>query len=121
MAISKKHTIKVTYDFSVDAGATGTIIMAINEKLPIGAIVTNVITDERTAFTSGGSATVQLKSGAISLFDAVAFAAGFTGVDTHTLSASEGVKITASADTTIVVATAALTAGVVDFYIEYLF
>ncbi len=121
MANSKKYTAKVTYDFGVDAGATGATTLAINEKLPVGAIVTDVVTDERTAFTSGGSATVQLLSGAISLFDAVAFDTGFTGIDTHTLSASEGIKITASADTVMTIATAALTAGVVDFYIEYIF
>lgn len=122
MALSKKHVLKFTYDFGVDAGAVSTITPAINEKLPVGAIVTDVVTDERTAFTSGGSATVQVKSGAIALTDALAFDTAFTGRDTHALASSaEAIKITASDDMKLTVATAALTAGVVDFYIEYIF
>jgi lysozyme family protein len=122
MALSTKKVVKVTYDFSVDAGAVGAITLDANEKLPVGAIVTNIVNDERTAFTSGGSATVQLKSGSIALTDAIAFDSGFTGVETQALASSAtGIKITASADCVLTVATAALTAGVVDFYIEYYF
>ena len=122
MAISKKYTAKFTYDFGVDLGTVAVLTPAINERIPVGAIVTNLMADERTAFTSGGSATVLLSSGAIALTGAIAFDSGFTGTNSLALASSAtGIKITTSADFTVTVGTAALTAGVVDFYVEYIF
>lgn len=119
-----KNTVrKFSYDFAVDGGEISTInLTGENEsnKLPANIIVTKVISEEINAFTSGGSATIQLKAGSINLTGAIAFDSGFTGIDNQALASSvDGIKLTAEETVAIAIATAALTAGKADFYIEY--
>lgn len=107
------------YDFSIDAGAIGDVEFARN--LPAGAIVTKIVSDEITALTSGGAATVQLKAGSTNLTDALAFDTGFAGVQNQALASSAtAIKIAAESELKISIAAAALTAGKVRFYVEYL-
>lgn len=121
MAKMTKRAAKVTYDFSVDGAGTGVITPAITETLPEGAIVTNVIANERTAFTSGGSATLELKCGSTALTDAVAFDSGFTAKpEVIALDNSlTAIPIAADGTITLTIAVAALLTGVCDFYVEY--
>lgn len=86
-------------------------------KLPIGAIVTRVWTDELVNVTSGGSATVEVLAGNQSLVAAQAYTA-LAGAQAQTLSAP--VKLTAEREITVTVAVAALTGGSVRIFVEYL-
>lgn len=110
----------VLFDFDLDGGAVGDVDFA--RHLPAGAVITRVFSDELTALTSGGSATVQLKAGATALTDALAFDTDFTGaIDSQALASSaEGIKLAAEAELKISIAAAALTAGKVRFFVEYL-
>lgn len=108
----------VLYDFSNDGGTAGDI--SFGRILPSGAIITNVYSDELTALTSGGSATVQLKAGSTDLTDALAFDTGFTGTENQALASSAtAIKLSADSELKITIATAALTAGKVRFFVEY--
>jgi hypothetical protein len=107
------------YDFSSDAGAVGTI--SFGRHLPAGAVVTRVFSDEQTALTSAGSATVQLKAGSTNLTDALEFDTGFAGVQSQELASSAtAIKVAAESELNIAIAGAALTAGKVRFFVEYL-
>lgn len=109
----------VLYDFSSDTGAIGTV--SFGRNLPAGAIVTRVFSDEQTALTSGGSATVQLKVGTTELTGAIAFDTGFAGLDSQALdSSAEAIKVATESELNIAIAAAALTAGKVRFFVEYL-
>ena len=118
MAKSVVKTGKAIYNFAKDGGAVGTITPAVNFTLPSGAIILRCIGKEVTAFTSGGSATVAISVGGVAMKAATAYNdAAFTGVDSHystpaTTSTTAGVVVT--------VATAALTAGKYEVYVEYL-
>lgn len=60
--VSGVKSAKVTYDFSVDAGAVGEIDLG--NQLPAGAQITGVVMEEETTMTSAGSgATLELKLG----------------------------------------------------------
>jgi hypothetical protein len=119
MAQVKKVIAKATYDFATDGGAVGAITPAINAQIPDNAIITSAWTDVRTNMTSGGSATVALAAGGVTIKAATAFDDGaYTGLDMHINNAPA--KCSASGNITFTVATAALTAGVVDIYVEYL-
>ncbi len=109
----------VLFDFSVDGGAVGTL--EFGRLLPAGAIVKKVTTDEITALTSGGSATLMLKAGATNLLAAAAaFDTDFGGIGELALADAQGVKLAADAELELVIAVAALTAGKVRFFVEYL-
>lgn len=109
----------VVYDFSQDGGAVGTVTF--RRQLPAGAIVTRVFSDEITALTSGGSATLQLKAGSTDLVDATAFDTGFAGTESQALASSaEAIKLSADSELQMEIATAALTAGKVRWFVEYL-
>lgn len=59
---NKKHVAAYLYDFDVDGGAQGTISLSGKagfDPLPDNAIVTSVYLNVITAFTSGGSATLE--------------------------------------------------------------
>jgi len=106
------------YDFSSDAGAVGTI--SFGRNLPAGAIVTSVHSDELTALTSGGSATLQLKAGSTNLTDALAFDTGFAGTQSQALASSAtAIKISADSELKMAIAGAAVTAGKVRFFVSY--
>jgi hypothetical protein len=127
----KKLTYKFKYDFAVDGGShsasnqglagngAGVITPADADiTIPDNAIITDCITYVSTAMTSGGSATVAIGVGGAALVAATAFNDGvFDDEDvTHTVVAD---KTTSAGRPTITVATAALTAGVIEVIFEY--
>ena len=76
------QTQEYVYDFSVDGGAAGAIVLsskANKSNIPIGAIITRVTAKVLTALTSGGSATLAWGNGddADGFSGATAAVAGF--------------------------------------------
>lgn len=120
-----KQMLLLTYDFSQDAGAVGTIDFQVN--LPANAVITGIWADVVTAVTSGGSATLQLKAGVTSIMAAIGYAdtthgVNATGVVPQVVVASApatALKLAAASDLTLVIAGAALTAGRVIYVIDY--
>ena len=127
----KKQTCKFVYDFAVDGGShsasnqgltgngAGVITPADADiTIPDNAIITDCITYVTTAMTSGGSATVAIGVGGAALVAAKAFNhADFSDEDViHTVISD---KTTSAARPIVTVATAALTAGVIEVIIEY--
>ena len=108
----------VLYDFSQDGGAVGDI--EFGRLIPAGAIIKRITSDEQIAFTSGGAATVVINAGSTSLTAALAFDTDFTGVDAQALVSAEGMKVSVDSELKITIAVAALTAGKVRFFVEYL-
>ena len=127
----KKQTCKFVYDFAVDGGShsaedqglagngAGIITPADADiTIPENAIITDMITYVSTAMTSSGSATVAIGVGGAALAVAAAFDhANYTDEDViHTVIAD---KTTSAARPIVTIATAALTAGVIEVIIEY--
>jgi len=124
---SPQRICHAQYNFANDGGATGAITPKNNCTLPANAVITNVATNATTSVTSGGSATIAAGttagSSATSFFTASGkanFASGdfVQGVPVPD-TASTWVKLSAAGQVQITVGTAALTAGVVEFYVFY--
>ncbi len=118
MGHPKMMTAHARYDFSVDGGAVSTIVPSNSAIIPDNAIITDVFHSTTTALTSSGSATLALTAGGLTLNAA----ADFNNADY----ADEGVILNAVNDKTtsatgiqFVIATATMTAGVVDVYVQY--
>lgn len=113
------------YEFALDGGAVGDIVLR-GDSLPSGAIITDALIHVDTALTSGGAATVAIKTeGAadINAADAISGAPwSTTGAKRGDFTATTApIKTTAARNITATVATAALTAGkfsVLVFYVE---
>ncbi|MBA2559205.1 MAG: hypothetical protein H0V07_04840 [Propionibacteriales bacterium] len=112
------------YDFAVEGGAMSTIGLTGTTGIPSGAIVLNVFLDVTTVPTSGGAATIAVQ---IEAANDVVAAAAITGAPWSTTGRKNGIpqagatslKTTAARDVSIVIGTAALTAGVFVVYVEY--
>tara|TARA_R110002012_G_scaffold197044_1_gene365562 strand:+ start:19 stop:396 length:378 start_codon:yes stop_codon:yes gene_type:complete len=118
MAHPKLITAHAKYDFAVDAGAASTIVPANSAIIPDNAIIVRCYSVVTTAMTSGGSATLALTTGGVTLKAATAFDNGAfddEDVTEHTVVD----KTTSSTGIQFVIATAALTAGVVEVFVEY--
>lgn len=113
------------YSFAVQGGAVGDIALVDDQgnpaTLPINAVVTDVLVDVITPATSGGSATVAIKSnGAADLLGATAVASITGKLDGIPVSsAATAVKMTAERTLYATVAVAALTAGKFNVIIDY--
>ena len=118
MAHPKLITAHAKYDFAVDAGSTGTIVPSNSAIIPDNAVITNVYHSTTTALTSGGSATLALTTGGVTLNAAVAFDNADYADESVIVNAVND-KTTSSTGIQFVIATAALTAGVVDVYVQY--
>tara|TARA_R100000234_G_C4994521_1_gene177187 strand:+ start:1443 stop:1820 length:378 start_codon:yes stop_codon:yes gene_type:complete len=118
MANPKLMTAHAKYDFAVDGGGTGTIVPSNSAIIPDNAVIVRCYSLVTTAMTSGGSATLALTAGGVTLKAATAFDNGAfddEDVTEHTVTD----KTTSSTGIQFVIATAALTAGVVEVYVEY--
>ena len=118
MAHPKLMTAHARYDFSVDGGAQSTIVPANSAIIPDNAVIVRCYSVVTTAMTSGGSATLALTTGGVTLKAATAFDNGAfddEDVTEHTVVD----KTTSSTGIQFVIATAALTAGVVEVFVEY--
>lgn len=113
------------YDFAVDGGGVGTIVISA-EKLPANAIVLGGVVEVDTPPTSGGAGTLAVGSEAAG--DLVA-AAAVSGAPWSTagrksiipvFTGASSVKMTQARDVVVTIATAALTAGVVDVFLAYI-
>lgn len=117
---------KMTFDFSVDGGAIGTITPVNSPQLPAGAIILGGVIDITTALLSGGAATIALGLGSgaqvASLKAATAVATYALGMAVPVVplfTAATYVKVAAETQMTLTVAAFALTAGKMDVNIVY--
>jgi hypothetical protein len=118
MANPKLMTAHAKYDFAVDAGAQSTIVPDNSATIPNNAVIVRCYSLITTAMTSGGSATLALTAGGVTLKSATAFDHGAfddEDVTEHTVVD----KTTSSTGIQFVIATADLTAGVVEVWVEY--
>ena len=118
MANPKLTTAHARYDFSVDGGAASTIVPSNSAIIPDNAVIVRCYSVVTTAMTSGGSATLALSAGGVTLLAATAFNNGaFDDEDVTEHSITD--KTTSSTGIQFTITTAALTAGVVEVYVEY--
>lgn len=120
----RKRVAKATYSFAVDGGAQGTITPATNSTIPLGAVVTGVFVDCTTNVAPAAGATIAINGGGTTLVTAATATAH--GLNTGTVkkslalvSSATAIKTTANGAITLTVASADLTAGVVNIYVEY--
>ena len=115
-AAHPKHA-KFTYDFATDGGAVSSITLG---TLPDKAIVTGGHAEVEAAVTSSGSATVAL--GLVANTDAFVAATAKGSLTLNTvLATSNDLPLKMSGDTPVLatIATAALTAGKINLFVEY--
>lgn len=112
-------TVKCTYDYDVHGGAVGAIELPLD--LPDNAIIWTGVADVVTAPTSGGSATIALGVNTATDLKAATAIASWTGLVALVPvgSAATAVKLTADRTLTLTIATAALTAGLINFFLQY--
>lgn len=117
---------KAKYSFAVDGGAIATITPATNATIPDNAIVFGGLLNPTTALTSGGSATIAVGTSAgsstTSLKTATAvatYSADAVLATVPVFTAGSAFKMTAAGSITITVATAALTAGILEIIVFY--
>ena len=124
---TSKQAYRFSYDFATLGGAAGTITLTQNDgPLPDDFIVQNVFIDVITPLASGGAATGALTTGQ-SAGDLVA-ATAVSGAPWSTTgqkitlpllgTIATWIKMTAERDPALVVATAALTAGAFNVFVE---
>ena len=111
------------YDFAVDGGATGDITLR-GDKIPSGAIITDALIHVDTVLTSGGAATVAIKTEAAADINAADLISGApwstTGAKRADFTATTApVKTTAERSVVATVAAAALTAGKFSVLVSY--
>lgn len=114
--------VRGRYDFAVDGGAVSTIALTSGTPIPSGSTIVGGYVDVIAQLTSGGAATIACEvEAANDILTAVAVASWTTGrknvlpaPTTGALTASTAVRTTADRNISIVIATAALTAGQFD-------
>lgn len=127
---SPLRQVHAVYNFSVDGGAIGLITPKQTVQLPLGAVLVGGIAFSPTAsggaVTSGGSATISIGtsagSSASSLLAATgkaSFSAGAIQGLVPAWTAADMFEMTAAGYLTITVAVAALTAGIIEIFVEY--
>ena len=120
-----QFTARAHYDFAVDGGAVGEIIPVQSDVIPIGAIVLSSVVNSTTAVTSGGSATVTVGTHAGSSATSILGSTGKASLsgDAVVIGAAQGTpfKMSAAGQINFTVGTAALTAGVIDAIVTYVF
>lgn len=114
------------YSFAVDGGAVSTIALTGASVLPAGALILSAYIEVTTAPTSGGAATIAVQAESAGDVQAAAAISGApwstTGLKLSSARtrAAAPLKLTAASDISIVIATAALTAGEFRVYVEYI-
>lgn len=126
----KRGVLKLPYSFAVQAGAVGSILLLDDAGdaaiLPSKAIITQVYFDIITAFTStGGTGTIALTANSTGDLlaavdaDTLPLTASHPGSGVPIGTAATMVKLTAARQITLEIATAAITAGVANFFVEW--
>ena len=117
--------IRARYSFAADGGAVGTIGLIGSTAIPSGAVILGGFIDVVTAPTSGGAATAAVQ---VEAANDIVTAAAISGAPWSTtgrksvipvFTGATTVKTTAARDVSLVIGTAALTAGVIDVYLFY--
>lgn len=111
------------YSFATDGGAVGDITLR-GDSLPSGAIITDALIHVDTALTSGGAATVAIKTEGAADINAADLISGApwstTGAKRADFTATTApVKTTAARNIVATVGTATLTAGKFSVVVEY--
>lgn len=120
--LSNMRVLRVTYDFAVNGGATGTINLG--QALPAKALIKQVWSYTTTAPLSGGTPAVTLlcedAANLMASVDLTTYTIGtiHAGVETG-VAGTMVAAIAASCNVSMTIATATLTAGKVTWYIEY--
>ena len=121
MAITRTYIGRCQYNFGIDGGAQTAITPANNFNLPIGATILGAWTDIKTTLASDGSATIALAIGGVTLNAAADFDnAEYVAIDVHRARTVAPALTTSAGSVVVTVATAPLTGGVMDIYVEYL-
>lgn len=115
LTLSNKKVAKVTYDFSVVGGAESTI--ALEGYLPANVLVTGVWIREVTNVT-GASATIKLVCGSTDITAALTGTNIVTGAATL-ISSATAVYVSTAGQLKVTIATAAVTAGKLEYFVEY--
>lgn len=115
---------RAKYSFAVDGGSVGTITPATNATIPDNAVIVGGTINSTTAATSGGAATISVGTSAGSSTTSLLAATGYASFSADALLNSAAtfaapVKLTAAGSITITVATAALTAGIIEITVLY--
>lgn len=123
LSMGRRRSAVGVYSFAVDGGAVGDITLR-GDTIPSGAAIVDAYIKVGTALTSGGAATVAIKTeGAadINAADAISGAPwSTTGVKRADFTATTAPVVTTAARAiTATVGTAALTAGAFTVVVEY--
>lgn len=123
---ARLKTWEGAYDFDVDGGATGTIVLRSDDgPLPIGAYVTGGLMDVTDALDSGGSATGAVQ---VNAANDIINAAAFDGAPWSTAgqkdiipdaTGSTAIELTAARQPAFVIGGADLTAGAFKLVLFY--
>lgn len=114
------------YSFADDGGAVGAIPLTLDRYIPAGSFVYANLQSVTTPYTSGGAATISF--GVVAAADlraALAFDNNANLTQSYVEATNAGAKaplLVATADNAVImtVAGAALTAGIMDFYVFYI-
>lgn len=112
------------YSFATDGGVVGLITPALTVTIPANAVIVGATINSTTAVTSGGAATVSVGTSAGSSAASLLAATGKASFTTDALLNgvpvfATPVKMSAAGSVTLTVATAALTAGIVEVFVYY--
>lgn len=129
IGISARRVAHAQYSFAVDGGGAPGLITPVNTAtIPANAIITNVLINSTTAvLAAGGAATVAIGTSAGSSASSLLAATNKISFSANALligvprpdDASTWVKMSAAGVVTLTSATNALTAGIVDVFVEY--
>lgn len=117
---------RADYNFASQGGAVGTIPLAGVAGIPANAAIISAYIDVITPVTSGGAATAALQVESAADVQAAVVVSGApwstAGVKLSSArtAATAPIKTTAARDVSLVIAVAALTAGVFRVYVEYI-
>ncbi len=126
--VSALRVAHAQYSFAVDGGGIATLTPINNFTLPVNSIVIGCSLNSTTALTSGGSATIAVGliggGGATgSLVAATAVASWSLNAKVQAVpvpqTASTWIKLTASAQASVTIAVATVTAGILEIYCFY--
>ena len=124
LGLGNEKVARGYYEFAIDGGAVGDIVLR-GDVIPLGAVIVDAIIHVDTVLTSGGSATVAIKTEGAADINA---ADAISGAPWSTAGAKRGdftattapIKTTAARSIVATVGTAALTAGKFSVLVRYL-
>lgn len=113
------------YNFATDGGAISTIVPAVNSTIPANAVIISVTVNVTTPVTAVGLATVSVGTnatgGSATSFLAATAKASLTSnaLLNGLVTLAAPLKVTAAGQITVTPAVSALTAGVIEVWVQY--